>query len=394
MITTLLLAFAAQDQGVIAVKGDTKLTLGAELRFRAETRDPSPAVEGADSDTFSTGRFRVNFDAMLNPNVRAFLQLQETVVTDGATSTESIHQAFGELKGLGGMMDLQVGRFEMIYGDELHVGQGDWGNTGRSFDGIRLHRMDDSYWVDVFMTQPVEGQAVNVGLDQAFGGVYGGVPGDGWSAEGYVLVRDTRNDGGTGDDDMTIGGRFTMKTDGGLGIKAEAATQSGDHAGGLDAAGMMVMTDVGMKVNADLNVGINVLYASGDDDATDSDNDAFKILYNSPHKILGSQDLVLMTNVLDAQLYAGYAVSEKWKLYSALHWMELAEDTGALPDLKGGWTAAAGESDLGIELDVSLRGPVMEDTDLWVGVSQFMAGDAIANGDDQLWAFAQLIFRI
>lgn len=399
MLTSLLLALAAQNpppQGIVVVKGDTKLTLGAELRFRTETRDPSPPITGADSNTGSNGRFRIGLDAALNANVRGFLQLQESILVDGTASSDSLHQAFGELKGVGDLVDVQVGRFEMIYGDELLVGNGDWGPTGKSFDGLRLHNMGKSYWVDVFVTQPVEGQAVLVGVDQAFGGVYAGVPGDGWSAEGYALSRNTRADGGLGDADLTVGGRFKIAMDNGLAFKAEAAQQSGDHAGGLDAGGTMFMADVGAPIGDSFNVGANLLYASGDNDPADGDDDAFKTLYNSPHKILGYQDLIGLSNVMDAQFYAGYKVNDQWKLTGALHWLQLAEDNGVLPVLAAGagMVGAVGESDLGAEIDVTLRGTVMEDVDLYFGVSQFMSGDAVANGDDQLWAFAQMILRI
>lgn len=402
MLTYLLLTLAAQNPapqspatGTVIVKGDTKLTLGAELRFRSETRDPSPPIEGAGSNTGSNGRFRISLDAALNARVRGFVQLQESILVDGTASSDTLHQAFGEVKGIGELVDVQVGRFEMIYGDELLVGNGDWGPTGKSFDGLRLHHMTDTFWVDAFVSQPVEGQAVLVGVDETFAGVYGGLPGDGWSGEAYVLSRNSRADGGMGTGDLTAGARFTLALDNGLAFKAEAAQQSGDH-GALDAGGTMFMADAGTPLGDAFNVGVNILYASGDDDGADGDDDAFRTLYNSPHKILGSQDLFALTNILDAQVYAGYKVSGTWKLTGAVHMLQLAEENGILPVLPAGtgMVGAVGESDLGIELDVAIRGTVVEDVDLWFGVSQFMAGDAVANGDDQLWAFAQLLLRI
>jgi hypothetical protein len=391
MLTSLLLALAAQDpQGTVVVKGDTQITLGGELRFRTETRDPSPAVMGADADTASHGRFRLSANAALNEHVRGFLQLQEVVFTDGTSSVSMVRQAFGELTGVADMADLQVGRFEMSYGDELLISPADWGATGKSFDGIRVRRKDDWYWADVFYVQPVEGQAVLAGVDQSFGGVYFGIPRDDWSVEAYALVRDDRNDGTTGTDDMTFGGRFKWAQKDGIAFRAEAAQQSGDH-GALDAGGMVATGDIGTPVGENFNVGLNVLYASGDDDAADGNDDAFKGLYETPHKILGYQDLFRLTNVLDTQVYAGYRINGTWRLYGAFHLLSLAEDNGILPDLKGGLVGAAGESDLGMEVDLTLRGKVFEEADVWIGVSEFLAGDAIANGDDQLWAFVQLM---
>lgn len=394
MLTTLTLLLAAQAPGGFTIQqGDTSLGVGAEMRFRHETRDPVPPVTGADSDSFSTGRFRLSVDGKLGEEVRAFLQFQSFVATDGLDSDENIHQAFAELLGVGDMANVQVGRFEMLYGGEALISNGDWGKTGVSFDGIRVRRQDQSYWADLFMTQPVEGQAVPVGVDQAFGGVYFGVPAGDFSFEGYGLLRDDRKDGGTMTDDLTIGGRALWKVDGGPALSLEVASQSGDH-GALDAGGSLAIFDANVGVADGVKVGVNVLYASGDDNAADADDDAFKPLFNTPHKFLGAADLVALTNVLDAQVYSTWDASSEWRFGGFVHWMTLAEEAGALPDLKGGLTKAPGEDELGIEVDLMAWYTVNKFAAIHFGVSEFLAGDAIAGGDDQLWAFGQLVVRI
>ncbi|HRP69877.1 MAG TPA: alginate export family protein, partial [Turneriella sp.] len=48
--------------------------------------------------------------------------------------------------------DLQVGRQKIGYGDEVFIGVSDWGNTGRSFDGVRLYLNSDKNNLQIFST--------------------------------------------------------------------------------------------------------------------------------------------------------------------------------------------------------------------------------------------------
>lgn len=395
MLTYLLLSLAAQTpaQGIVITQGDKNLTIGGELRFRHETRDPGIPIEGVDSDSGSSGRFRFSLDGKLGTDVRAFLQMMSTVGPDGTDSVEDVHQAFGEIYGVADLVDLQVGRFEMLYADELLISNGDWGRTGFAFDGLRLRHQGSGYWTDVFLTQPVEGQGIAPGTDQSFGGVWAGVPMGDFSLEAFGLVRDDRGDYGAGSDDLAIGGRAKWAPKDGPVFKAEIVGQSGDH-GALDAGGAMAMFDAGMPVATGVFAGINVLYASGDGDPADGDDEAFKPYFHTPHKILGSADLVQLTNVLDLQVYSRYKANESWRFLGAFHVMTLAEEDGALPDLRGGMVKAPGEDDLGMELDLMAWYSLNAYSEIHFGVSEFLAGDAIAGGDDQLWAFVQLLLRI
>jgi len=394
MLTALTLLLLAQSPAGFSIQqGDATLKFGSELRFRHETRDPSPPVMGADSVSNSMGRFRFAVDGQLGEEVRAFLQFQSMVDTDGGDTDESVHQAFAQLNEVASLADLQVGRFEMLYGDELLISNGDWGRAGNAFDGVRLRRKTDQYWADLFFTQPVEGQGIAPGMDQSFGGFWFGIPVGELSFEGYGLLRDDRHDGGTLSDDLTIGARALWMPKSGPMVKAELASQTGDH-GALDAGGMLAMFDVGMPVADGVVVGVNMLYASGDDTPGDGDDDSFKPLFHTPHKILGAADVFQLSNVLDASLYGRYKANSEWRFLAGAHWMTLAEEDGALPDLRGGLTKAAGESDLGIELDVMAWYTVNSFAEIHFGVSELLVGDAIAGGDDQLWAFAQLVVRI
>ncbi len=389
----LLLILAQQPGGFTIPQGDASLTIGGELRFRHETRDPSSPIMGVDSASNSVGRFRLALDGKLREGVRGFIQFQSMIDTDGGDSDEALHQGFAEVTGVADFVDLQVGRFEMLYADELLISNGDWGRTGTAFDGLRLRHKEEHYWADLFFTQPVEGQGIAPGMDQSFGGLWLGAPLGDFSFELYGLVRDDRKDYGTMTDDLTIGGRAKWGIKDGPAVKAELASQTGDH-GALDAGGMLAMFDAGMPVATGFTVGVNVLYASGDSDPADGDDEAFKPYFHTPHKILGAADLVQLTNVLDTSFYLRYKANTDWRFAGGVHWMTLAETNGALPDLRGGLVKAAGQDDLGIEVDAMAWYAIHESAEIHFGVSDFLAGDAIAGGDDQIWVFGQLVIRI
>ena len=65
-----------------------------------------------------------------------------------------IHEASLALQ-LGTVARVEVGRFEMNYGDAVVVGNLDWHPNGRAFDGARVRvtpQGASSYWIDAFWT--------------------------------------------------------------------------------------------------------------------------------------------------------------------------------------------------------------------------------------------------
>ena len=67
-----------------------------------------------------------------------------------------------------------AGRFELNYGDALVIGNLDWNEVGRSFDGVRarIASSPTSAWLDLFATLVDEGRP-----DFARGGILDGSPG-------------------------------------------------------------------------------------------------------------------------------------------------------------------------------------------------------------------------
>ena len=119
------------------------------LKWSAETR---LRVENYHNDTTSTSstasyfRGRINFD--LTSNIyRAYFQLQDSRLlgdqfsSAGQTGLDNtyptFHQFYGQINGpLNGKNKIRFGRFEMPLGNQRIFARSNWGNYGRSFEGI------------------------------------------------------------------------------------------------------------------------------------------------------------------------------------------------------------------------------------------------------------------
>ena len=125
------------------------LLLAVNLNWSAETR---LRVENYHNDTTSTSatasyfRGRINFD--LTSNIyRTYFQLQDSrLLGDQFNSTgqtgldnsyPTFQQFYGQINGpLNGKNKIRFGRFEMPLGNQRIFSRSNWGNYGRSFEGI------------------------------------------------------------------------------------------------------------------------------------------------------------------------------------------------------------------------------------------------------------------
>ena len=119
------------------------------LNWSAETR---LRVENYHNDTTSTSatasyfRGRINFD-LTSDIYRTYFQLQDSRLlgdqfnSAGETGLDNsyptFHQFYGQINGpLNGKNKIRFGRFEMPLGNQRIFARSNWGNYGRSFEGI------------------------------------------------------------------------------------------------------------------------------------------------------------------------------------------------------------------------------------------------------------------
>ncbi|TAH36422.1 MAG: hypothetical protein EYC70_11530 [Planctomycetota bacterium] len=376
-----------EEKPVLQSIGIEKLVLGGDIRLRWESHDPLPPVRNASSRSEGTGRFRVHLDATFDENLSGFVQFQETVLDQGGQSESFLHQGYGTLHNVLDTIEVQVGRFEMQYGNQRMISPLDWSQVGRAWDGARavLATGDGRWQGDLFWTSPVENQ-VNNAPDSEFGGLYGQWNGAPLSVDGYVLRRNAM-----GLDDYTVG----ALVDGGPGTltwNAEAAVQVGDH-GPLDAFAYAVAgrLDWNFQGADGARVGLGYELASGDEDPSDGDSGTFFRLFNFDHAYQGYADIVVWQNIQDLVVRSWWPLGNGWGISGDVHWLNLASEDDALYTGVGGAGAVASGTDgnVGTEIDVTLRGSFLNRLEIWTGVAQFFAGDAIQNGADQTWIFVQ-----
>jgi hypothetical protein len=304
-----------------------------------------------------------------------FGALGPNTVADAALG---LHEGYTRIQG--SYLRFDAGRFELNYGEALVIGNLDWNELGRSFDGVRarLASSPTSAWLDLFATMVDEGRdpaltgpaAKGLGFgdgDVYFFGAYAALgpalmPGldlDLYAlAQGYHGVKGIKlapadpmsatyvKEGAT---QATFGARIKQKIKV-LDYRAEAGLQTGSRLGATPTAPTMGMTpatrqaavDV-MAYQIDAEVGLNLLedklrvaaegiYASGDD-AKSKKNEGWDELYPTAHKFLGLADVfhlkgIKRTNVTSAVLHLTLKPSKDFSVQADGHLFSRPEKVG------------------------------------------------------------------
>ncbi|MBT3339376.1 MAG: alginate export family protein [Planctomycetes bacterium] len=394
---TLFLAFTvvgtlyAQSGAIQSAEGLDNIHFGAELRFRTETYNPIRPIDGLDSDSTSAGRARLYFSAEVEDHLSAFLEFQGAAVDSGSESDSSLHQGWGRLNHLGGSASLQFGRFEMDYGNGRMVSSFDWSATGRAWDGLRWHSKLDNLLVDAFWTRPVAGQGAPLGGRDSFGGLYASLIDSPLGMDIYAFSRNQDSTTLNRARDFTYGAIFSGSPGPGMSWSLEGAYQTGDH-GASEASAHAMAFRFDIESGPEVSFGFGYELASGDNDSLDGNAKEFLPLYDSGDVWHGTMDLFSWTNLQDFVLRARVGFDDAWAFHTELHQFSLAKDGGDNPFHDSAVVLSA-DGDLGTELDLFVTGALNDFAHLRVGVSEFFAGDAIINGDNQMWSFAQIELR-
>lgn len=217
----------------------------------------------------------------------------------------TMHQAALRLASGAGWLD--IGRFEMIYGEHLVIGNVGWHETGRAFDGARLHGPlgESGAYVDAFVTMLAEGALVGatnppLAGDMYFYGAYAGIGpmlAEALELDFYLLFNTSpqANDGPMprpySSTETTVGvrakstvGLATLRGEAGVQVGERPGSQDDVHAYQVDADAMFAVADAAA-------IGVGALYASGDDPTT-SDLEGWNQLYPTAHKFLGLMDII------------------------------------------------------------------------------------------------------
>ncbi|MCA9582730.1 MAG: alginate export family protein, partial [Myxococcales bacterium] len=295
---------AAADDDLVR-EADWPFTYKASLFSRGDVRERYLGVGLRDADSI---RYRarlglvsrpidigqVDLELKFIPQASGIWNVGGDTLADPALAMHEGSVAFG-IPGY----RLEVGRFEMVYGDHFVIGNVDWHETGRSFDGIRLHTEDGKgAWLDYFVTLLDEGGGTAFARgDLFFLGAYAAV-GE-WIAPGleldFYLLGQLRPEG----DPLTqgklargtLGARAKQKM-GALDYRVEVGAQAG-IAGAADVLAYQGDLEVGWFALPGLfRVALEGFFASGDDPTTTGTDEGWDHLYPTAHKWLGFSDIM------------------------------------------------------------------------------------------------------
>ncbi len=392
------MGLAATVVALPAIAQAAGVEVGGQVRYRGEydLRDFNPDTN---ADFVNTQRSRVNVKYN-NERYHGFLQIQDVRVwgeemntlKDVSADSLDMHQAYLKVDDVFGTgVGVQVGRQEINFADQRLVGAVNWTQNARSLDGIVLSRaFGDQGVVIPFYLQLTEADlsdavhGSNVLADEGkdedsyaagFHSVWNVAEGHSFQPHLYYLHS------GVGDNLnlYTLGFYYTGTSDA-VSYDFTADYQTGDQ-GDIDISAYLVSAHVFFN-SGDLKVGAGVDYLSGDDDATDTDNNSFNTLIPTNHKFYGYMDYFLTfgstsdnvagLGLIDYQLKGSYAVAKATKVAADLHYFQTAEST----DSTGADVRLAGEDTLGTELDLTVKhqtGPVT----VQVGWSAFIKDDGM-----------------
>ncbi len=261
---------------------------------------------------------------------------------------------------LGTTSRLEVGRFEMGYGDNVVIGTLDWHPNGRAFDGARMRITPErnSYWIDAFFTLVNEGHALSLlggppqgGFaegDQSFYGLYAGLgpllddrPTTALDVYALFLQTNNRQDAAAMAERewslrATLGARFRYRV-GLVDVRAEGAFQTGREgalrapAGSFGPARTVVagfaLGEVGLNLlDNQLRVALEGNFASGNQTRTcasppcaDDIEEGYAQLFPTAHAFFGYTDLMGgRSNIAGGVLHASYRPIDEFTL--ALDW--------------------------------------------------------------------------
>lgn len=384
--------------------GSFWISFGGQVRFRAEAWDNFGfGAPANDSDVYPLTRFFYHTDMHFGSHVRLFVEGKSAFVNDrdlpgGSRTLEedkiALQNAFVEFSFAFSddrKFSFRAGRQELLFGKQRLVSPLNWANTRRTFDGFSSTVKIEGWSLTGFWTRPVVIRQSSFNKNDPntdFYGVYaaGYLPSTKVKLDVYWLGlnKEAATFNGTSGrgNRQTVGARVGGKIpDTAFDYDFESAFQFGeigaDNIGAYMVASQFGYTFTDVRTTPRVYLGFD--YASGDDTAGGKVG-TFSHLFPLGHAYMGFIDTVARQNIVD--LNPGVAFKPFKKLSAAVAWHKFwrADTDDALYNagtkvVRAG--AAGTSSDVGSELDLTLKYKFDRHTVLVVGFNHFFAGDFI-----------------
>lgn len=344
------------------------------VRYQKDTNRGAP-VAPHNRNSFYLGRALVHANIKSNSGWNVYTEVIDARITSNDLGAGGLDKNAFDVRNLyvgytEGDTSVRVGRTDLKYGAQRLISPLDWANTRRTFEGIVVQQKVQGGKIDAFITHPVMVSAHNLDHDDDsnwFSGVYTTWDIGENGTEGldvYFLALNEKTNKFAellgplrGRDIYTVGARLWNK-DGAVDTEVEFAKQYGKSGGAnirahsITARGGYTFSEMDMAPR----VGIDLDYASGDDNPLDSTKGTFNQLFPLGHAYFGFADLVGRQNIIDIQPNLKLNVCEATTLKIALHNYHLANRSDAAYNAGGGILAAGptGGKRVGNELDITV----------------------------------------
>lgn len=373
------------------------ISLGGESRSRYHSEDNHRGlgITGRD-DQFWLFRQRLYADWRVNDLIRVY---GETLYADSGGETfpprpieennfdmQNLFVDVNLLSGNDGNLTLRGGRQELVFGEQRTISPLDWANTRRTFEGLRGLYQNGDTAIDAFWTGfvPVRPQDLDqADYDQQFYGVYLTQKNTAvGTLEAYYIGYD-QTDPATPDFSYhTLGSRASGATQGGWLYDCEGGVQFGDNFSADDHSAMFTTLGLGRALKGSLlspTVWFYYDYASGEEDFADVSrgDGGYDHLFPLAHKYNGFMDLFGRRNLHDINVFSSTPLGKNVSMILWYHYFLLAEATTPYSVVMTPYntTAAAGDRELGHEIDLLFDVSLNARNNILLGYSHFAAGD-------------------
>jgi len=415
LLLALALVMAVSSMGLAAVEN---IKISGDITSSAVTRDLSLGDESSaiDSQDFLLTQVRVRLDADLTENVAAVVQLinERYWCTETSASTDiDLDLAYVVLSEmLYDPLTVTVGRQNIKFGRGLIVGDRDTDNAvasgvgldtvandlslRKAFDAVRATLNYDKLVIDLVYSKVSEG-TLNIEDDVTLYGFNAGYDiSDETMAEVYLLAKDkdAATAGYDNDRVATVGGRIETSMVDNLDLYAEYAYQfGGEYSAGVtklsrDAYAVQVGAVYNFQDERKSKVGVEYTYLSGDDDSTDSDQQAWDPMFEDQRVGEIANLLFDNTNLQYVKLSASSNLREDIRAAIDAYYLRLAEKSSdaisnntVIDDFS--YSLNSDEKDLGWEIDTSLVYDYTEDVQLGLVAGWYIPGDYFTDSNDE-----------
>ena len=379
------------------------IKVNAQIRHRYEI-DKRDFNSDTGSNNFSYLRSRLGIAFNNSENLNAFLQIQdsrifggETSTLDGSANSIDVHQAYFTLNNFFNLpLDVKLGRMEVIYGPQRLIGAVDFHNVGRSFDGVIFKFHFEKSTLDFFAFQLNESSRTNNEGDFNIYGVYSNfTPPKMVTFQPFLIWR--RANPSKNFNEYTAG-FYSKGKSGNLQHELEFAYQGGTSARG-DISAMMAAANLRYTITRhslrpQISAGVEIL--SGDDDSGDDELKTFNTLYATNHKYYGFMDYFLSIpfhtfdrGLVDKHATLAIKPSAKTNANVTYHLFNSQQDQVSQDGSR--------ENGFGSEIDFILQHKYDANVNFVAGASWFTPGklfEAARGEDNSTWFFIMTIVNL